>query len=298
LTGHYYQDKDIETANEYSHEISFGNSYHRKTENRERRIFSAFTFAQHDGTYYDRDDGTPRSFNGESIEDRMNYVRYGPQIAWIQSSGRFAVGLRLKGQLWNYENTEIVPEYDHEYIVVAAHTQYRFTETSLLRLSIDKYSRRYGDRPAFDLNGDQLVTNPDLRYDYLAVGLTARQRITRNMWFGFYFERTDRQDRYVGYNDFTRDEFGFDYSWAPSPRFKLELSGNYRSYDYPNAFAFHNPVAGIKTLETVRGNLLGSFRITPSLSVVAEAEYRESESTDIRIAYDRLWFSLGIIWRH
>jgi len=298
LAGRYYQDKDIETANEYSHEISFGNSYHRRTENRERRIFSAFTFAQHDGTYYDRDDGTPRSFNGESIEDRMNYVRYGPQIAWIQSSGRFAVGLRLKGQLWNYENTEVVPEYDHEYILVAAHTQYRFTETSLLRLSIDKYSRRYGDRPAFDLNGDQLVTNPDLRYDYLAVGLNARQRITRNMWFGFYFERTDRQDRYVGYNDFTRDEFGFDYSWAPSPRFKLELSGNYRSYDYPNAFAFHNPVAGIKTLETVRGNLLGSFAITPSLSVVAEAEYRESESTDTRIAYDRLWFSLGVIWRH
>jgi hypothetical protein len=118
------------------------------------------------------------------------------------------------------------------------------------------------------------------------------------MWFGFYFERTDRQDRYVGYNDFTRDEFGFDYSWAPSSRFKFELSGNYRSYDYPNAFAFHNPVAGIKTLETVRGNLLGSFSVTPSLSVVAEAEYRESESTDTRIAYDRLWFSLGVIWRH
>ena len=298
LAGRYYQDKDIETANEYSHEISFGNSYSRRTENRERRIFSAFTFAQHDETYFDPDDGTPRTVNGESIENRMNYVRYGPEVAWIQSSGRFAIGLRLKGQLWNYENTEIVPEYDHEYIVVAAHTQYRFTQTSLLRLSIDKYSRRYGDRPAFDLNGDQPVTNPNLRYDYLAVGLTARQRITRSMWFGFHFERTDRQDRYVGYNDYTRDEFGFNYSWTPGPRFKLELSGNYRSYDFANAFAFHNPVAGPKTLETVRGNLLTSFRIIPSLSIVGEAEWRESASTDARIAYDRTRFSLGVVWRH
>jgi hypothetical protein len=118
------------------------------------------------------------------------------------------------------------------------------------------------------------------------------------MWFGFHFERTDRQDRYVGYNDYTRDEFGFDYSWIPSPRFKLELSGNYRSYDFANAFAFHNPVAGPRTLETVRGNLLTSFRIIPSLSIVGEAEWRESASTDARIAYDRTWFSLGVVWRH
>jgi len=298
LSGRYYQDKDIENANEFSHEISFGNSYRRKNENRERRIFSAFTFAQHDETYFDPDDGTARQVNNEAIDDRMNYVRYGPEAAWIQSHGRFAVGLRFKGQLWNYEDTVIVPEYDHEYFVLAAHTQYRFTRTSLVRLTIDKYSRRYSDRPAFDLNGDQLLTNPDLRYDFLAVGLTARQRLTRNMWFGFYYERTDRVDRYVGYNDYTRDEYGVDYSWAPSSRIKLEISGYYRIYDYPNAFAFHNPIAGPKTLESVRGNFLVSFRIIPSLSIAAKAEYRETESTDTRIAYDRTWFSLGVTWRH
>jgi hypothetical protein len=118
------------------------------------------------------------------------------------------------------------------------------------------------------------------------------------MWFGFYVERTNRQDRYVGYNDYTRDEYGVDYSWAPSRRFSLKVSGNYRIYDYPNAFAFHNPIAGQKTLESVRANLLTSFSITPSLSVVAEAELRESASTDTRIAYDRMWFSLGVTWRH
>jgi len=298
LSGRYYQDKEIENANEFSHEISFGNSYRRKEENRERHIFSAFTIAQHDETYYDPDDGTVREVNNESIDDRMNYVRYGPEIAWIESFDRFALGLRLKGQLWNYEDTVLVPEYDHEYFVFAAHAQYLFTRTSLLRLTIDKYSRRYSDRPAFDLNGDQLITNPNLRYDYLAVGLTARQRITQNMWFGFHLEHTDRDDRYVGYNDYTLDEFGFDYIWTPTPRSTLELSGDYRIYDYPNAFAFHNPIAGSKTLETVRSKLLTSFRITPSLSIVAEAEFRESVSTDTRIAYDRTWFSLGVTWRH
>ena len=203
----------------------------------------------------------------------------------------------MKCQLWNYEDTEVVPEYDHEYFVFAAHAQYRFTQTSLLRLTVDKYSRRYGDRPAFDLNGNQLITNPDLRYDYLAVGLTARQRITSKMWFGFNIERTEREDRYLGYNDYTRDEFGVDFRWKPTPRFKFELAAYYRNYDYPNAFAFHNPVAGVKTLETVRGNLLAEYRMTSHLRITAEAEFRESTSTDTRIGYDRTWFSLGVTWQ-
>jgi len=297
LAGRYYQDKELDNANEYSHEFSFGSSYRREDENRKRRIFSAFTFAQHEETYFDPDDGTARVSNNELIDERMNYTRYGPEITWVQTYNRFALGLRMKGQLWNYEDTMVVPEYDHEYFVFAAHAQYRFTQTSLLRLSVDKYSRRYSDRPAYDLNGNQLITNPVLRYDYLAVGLTARQRITRNMWFGLYAERTEREDRFLGYNDYTRDEYGGNFQWRPSPRFKLKVSGYYRNYSYPNAFAFHNPVAGQKTLESVRTNLLAEFRMTPRLSLTAEAEYRDTASTDIRIGYERTWFSLGVTWQ-
>ena len=297
VAGRLYQDKELENADEYSHEFSFGSSYRRADENRERRVFSAFTFAQHDETYFDPDDGTAREVNAETIEERMNYTRYGPEFAWVQAYDRFALGLRIKGQLWNYDDPGIVPEYDHEYFLFAAHAQYEFTSTSLLRFTVDKYSRRYGDRPAFDLDGNQPVTNPDLRYDYLAVGLTARQRITSNMWFGFNVELTDRQDRYLGYNDYRRDQYGFDFNWAPNPRFRFELGGYYRNYYYPNAFAFHNPVAGTKTLETLRGNLLAEFRITPHLSLIAEAELRESVSTDTRIGYDKSWFSLGVTWQ-
>jgi len=297
VAGRLYQDQELENANEYSHEFSFGSSYRRADENRERRVLSAFTFAQHDETYFDPDDGTAREVDAESIDQRMNYTRYGPEFAWVQAYNRFALGLRIKGQLWNYEDPEVVPEYDHEYFLFAAHAQYEFTRTSLLRLSVDKYSRRYGDRPAFDLDGNQLITNPNLRYDYLAVGLTARQRITPNMWFGFNVELTDRQDRYLGYNDYQRNEFGFDFNWTPTPRFRFEFGGYYRNYDYPNAFAFHNPVAGIKTLESVRGNLLAEYRVTPHLSVTAEAEFRESVSTDTRIGYDKTWFSLGVTWQ-
>ena len=297
LQGRYYQDKELDNANEFSHEARFGSEYERANETRKRRIYSAFSFAQHDETYYDPDDGTARTSNGEPIDDRFNYVRYGPEIVARQSWSRFSAGLRLKGQLWNYEETEVVPEYDHEYFVFGANLQYRFTRTALLRLTLEKFSRRYGDRPSFDLNGQQLVTAPTVRYDYLEAGLTARQRITRNMWFGFSYDRTERTDRYLGYNDYTRDQFGFEWHWRTGRRFRFEAGGYYRNYDYPNAFAFNNPVAGVKTLEAVRGNVLMEIRMTPNLSIEADAEYRESTSTDARIAYDRLLFSLGVTWR-
>ena len=299
LKGRYYQDQELENANEASHELSFGSTYNKVDEERERsrRIFSAFTIAQHDETYFDPDDGNEFVVGGQLIGDRYNYVRYGPEITWVQTFRKFALGLRMKGQLWNYEDTEAVPEYDHEYFVFGAHAQYKFTRTSLLRFTVDKYSRRYSDRPSFDLNGQQLVTNPTVRYDYLAAGLTARQRITDNMWFGFNYELTQREDRYQGYYDYIRNEYGFDFQWTPSPRFLFEIGGYYRNYDFDNAFAFHDPAQGVRTQEAVRGNVLAEWRFTPHLSIKAEAELRETTSTDTRIQYDRTWYSLGVTWR-
>ncbi|MEM7430407.1 MAG: hypothetical protein AAF351_00580 [Pseudomonadota bacterium] len=299
LKGRYYQDQELENANEYSHELSFGSTYHKEDEERERsrRIFSAFTIAQHDQTFFDPDDGNEYDVGGELIGDRYNYVRYGPEITWVQSYRKFALGLRLKGQLWNYDDTEVVPEYDHEYFVFGAHAQYKFGGTSLIRFTVDKYSRRYSDRPSFDLNGQQLITNPTVRYDYLAAGVTARQRITDNMWFGFNYEVTQREDRFQGYYDYMRNEYGFDFQWTPSPRFKVEFGGYYRTYDFDNTFAFHNPAIGIRTQEAVRGNLFTEYRFSPHLSIEAQAEYRERTSTDLRTQYDRTWYSLGVTWR-
>ncbi|MDH3350967.1 MAG: hypothetical protein OEM51_05425 [Gammaproteobacteria bacterium] len=297
VSGRYYQDKELDSANEFSHEFRFGSEFERREENRRTRVYSAFSIAQHDETYYDPDDGTPRTLAGEPIDDRMNYVRFGPELTMQKAFERLSFGLLIKGQLWNYAETDLVPEYDHEYFLFGGNVQYKFTTTSLLRVSVEKTSRRYGDRPSFDLNAQQLITNPDLRYDYLEVGLLARQRITRNMWFGLGYENTRRTDRYLGYNDYTRDTYSFEYHWSPGKRFDLELAARYRIYDFPNAFAFHNPAAGLKTLETADGEFIASYRLTKHLSMVADAEYRGTSSTDTRIQYDRVRYSIGVVWQ-
>jgi len=297
LSGRYYQDKELENANEYLHEVSFGSDYSRKEGSRERAVYSAFKVAQHDETYYDTDDGVARSSGGVDVDDRMNYLRYGPELRLRQSHERLTIAANFKGQLWNYEETEVVPEYDHEYLFLQLYGQYKFTKTSLLRITASGYSRRYGDRPSFDLDGQQRIGNPDVRYDYLALGLRARQRITNSMWFGFDVERTDRADKYVGYNDYTRDSYGFEFHWQPGRRFKLVLDAEYNLYDYPNAFAFHEPAVGPKTYELSEGRIIGTYRMTPHLSLVGEARYRETVSNDTRIQYERTQFMLGVRWQ-
>ena len=297
MAGRYYQDKALENANESLHEASFGSEYRRKEGARERQVNSAFTVARHDEIYYDRDNGGSRLVDGVAIDDRMNYLRYGPQLSLRQAHERLSIGARFKGQLWNYDETVSVPEYDHEFFFVNLYGQYKFTNTSLFRATAEYYSRRFGDRPSYDLDGQQRLANPNIRYDYLSLALRARQRITDSMWFGFDVERTERTDQYVGYNDYSRDEFRFEFNWSPGDRFDLELNGVYQLYDYPNAFAFNNPVAGRKTQESAAARVVGTYRMTKHLSLIGEALYRETVSNDIRIQYERRRYLLGVRWQ-
>jgi tetratricopeptide (TPR) repeat protein len=296
LGARYYVDKELENANEYHHEASFGSEYSRKEEERERSVHSAFKIAQHDETYYDPDDGGIRDVNGIEIEDRMDYLRYGPELTLRQSHRRLAIGAKIKGQLWDYEEQVAVPEYDHEYMYLSLYGQYKFTETSLFRISAEGYSRRYSDRPAYDLDGQQRAGNPNIRYDYLALQLTARQRVFDNIWFGFDIRRTERVDQYLGYNDYTRDSVGGEIHWSPGYRFDLEASGVYHLYDYPNALAFHDANGPRKTQESARASIIATYRMTRRLSLVAEARYRETVSNDTRIQYLRNMYSIGVRW--
>ena len=140
--------------------------------------------------------------------------------------------------------------------------------------------------------------NPPVEYDYLELGITARQRITRAMWFGVDYIRTHREDGHVGYNNYVKDSYGVEFHWRIGNRFNLEASGIYQIYDYENAFAFQNPVAGRKTLERTIASVIADFRMTRSLTLIAEYRYDDADSNDARIAYDRSRISLTVRWEN
>ena len=99
--GRFYQDQALTNADEQVHELSVGSEYHRKSENRERKIYSAFTIAKRDGIHYDRDNGATRTVDDPvlgplEIGERMNYLRYGPELWFRQSFNRLSFGGRGK----------------------------------------------------------------------------------------------------------------------------------------------------------------------------------------------------------
>lgn len=297
LKGELYQDKELDNANEYMHEFSFGNSYKREKNGITREVYSAFKIAQHEETYFDPDNGDIRIVDDVEISDRLNFRRYGPEFRFRQSGERLAFGFAFEGQLRNYEDVEVVPEYDHNYLKLLLHTQYKFGPTSLARLNIKAQTRRYGERPSYDLDGRQRQGNPAVEYDYYGVSLGARQRVTDDLWFGVEFDLTQRIDGYVGYYDYTRNSFKFELSWSPGRRFDLDTYARYNLYDYPNAFAFNNDTLNPRTLETLSGGLRARWRLTRGLSLVADLRHREAVSNDLRTQYDQNRFMLSVLWR-
>ena len=126
--------------------------------------------------------------------------------------------------------------------------------------------------------------------------MTARQRVGSSFWFGFGYLRTEREDKYLGYNNYVRDTYDVELSWRPGSKFRLEAGAYYRVYDFENAFAFHNPIADRKTLETVSGRLFATYILAYDLTLMLQYNYRHMDSNDTRIAYDRSQYVLGIRW--
>ena len=234
------------------------------------KFSSAFAVAQHDETYYDPDDGVARDVGGVNIDDRMDYLRYGPELSANQSDEKFGIGARIKGQLWNYAEQTTVPEYDHEYFLLNLYGQYKFTPSSLLRITLEGYSRRFSDRPAFDLDGQQRQGNPNIRYDYDSPGSDrSATNIWTALWFGLYVA-ADRTHRPVCRLQrlHARQLPALKHTGRRVSRFDLDFSSEYRLYDYPNAFAFHEPTAGAKTQESANARLEASYRISRRFSLV------------------------------
>ena len=103
-------------------------------------------------------------------------------------------------------------------------------------------------------------------------------------------------DQYVGYNNYFRDKYGAQIHLSLGDRFDLDVEASYRVYNYENAFAFHEPTAGRKTLESSAASARATFRMTDTLSLVGEFLIRDVASNDTRIEYARNQILLGVRW--
>jgi hypothetical protein len=305
MNGAFY-DAEFSNATEVDQRLSMGADIVLGESGRRRRaVDTAFFVSTHRETNFDPDDGIAREVQTvvggetvtEDVSDRFAYRASGVRGHFTHALGRVTWGLDLEFQRDEYERTELVANFDHDFFHTGVTVDYDFSDVMTLRFGLRQYRAIYDERPARDLTGALLDTNPAQEYVHHGVQLGLVRRLGRAVELEADYSRVDRTDEFLGYYDYTQDVLRVGLGFIPTPRLRLALYALGRSYDYPNAFAYHVAAGGARELEELALAVEAEYWLTPRLALKAEIDSVDVTSTDARAAYRRSQAMLGVEWR-
>jgi hypothetical protein len=305
MNGAFY-DAELADATEVDQRLSMGaDIVLGEAERRRRALDTAFFVGTHRETNYDPDDGLAREVDvvidgetvTEDVSDRFSYKAAGVQGHFTHTLGRVTWAFDLLFERDEYERTELVANFDQERFHTGVDVHYDFSDVMALHFGLHQYRTVYDERPARDLTGALLDTNPAQEYVHQGLQLGVVRQIGRAVSLEADYLRLDRSDKFVGYYDYTQDVLRVRLKFKPMARLDVSLAAIARSYDYPRAFAFHVEAGGVRELEEIGIALAAEYRITPRLALSAELESLDVTSTDARAAYLRSQALLGVEWR-
>ena len=123
-----------------------------------------------------------------------------------------------------------------------------------------------------------------------------RHRISNGVVTELVYSLTNREDQYVGYNNYIKNKISFETTLELSDKFAAEVEIDYRDQQYDNAFAFDNPTQPAKEYQEFQFAASALYRFTEQLSLRVVLKQEEIESSDPRGAYDRLRADLSLYW--
>lgn len=306
MAGAFYGE-EIANATEVNQRFSMGaDILLGERDRRRRQVSTEFFVRSHSETNFDPDDGVEREITvvdidgddvTEDVSERFSYKAAGVHGTFDHRLGRWGWGFDMNFERREYEPTLLVANYDHDYLFTAVDIDYDFSSVMTLRGGVRSYQRLYDTRPARDLTGALLTTNPAQEYVYTGVQLGMSRQMGRVVAIDVDYLRLDRTDEYLGYYDFTQDVLRLRATFRPNPRFDWSVAAVGRTYDYPNAFAFNVAAGGPRELDEVGAELHGNFHLKHGLTLSASLDTFDATSTDARAAYMRTRASLGIEWR-
>ncbi len=266
-------------------------------ERRSRLLDTGFFVRTHRETNFNPDDGLARDIDGEDISERFSYKAAGVRGEFAHRLGVWGWGFMLTAERREYERATAVANYDHDYFYARVDLEYDMSDVMTLRGTLTNYRRSYDTRPARDLTGALLATNPAQEYGYLGVEVGVARQLGRAIELTADYLRLERVDEFLGYYDYTEDALRLRATFRPTSRFDLSLGAIARSYDYPRALAFNVAAGGPLELEDLEAELAAEFRLTRRLTMFGELTMLDTTSTDARAAYARTRTMLGVEWR-
>jgi len=233
----------------------------------------------------------------EDISDRFSYKDAGVRGHFVHTLGRVTWALDLKFERDDYDATDAVANFGHDFFYTGVDIHYDFSEVMTLRAGLRKHRTVYDERPARDLTGALLDTNPAEEYNHIGLQLGLTRQLGRAIDLEADYLRLDRADGFLGYYDYTQDVLRVRFGFHPTRQLDVALAAQARIYDYPNAFAYHVAAGGARELEEVGMTVEAEYRFTPRLALKAELDSVDVTSTDARAEYLRSRAVLGVEWR-
>jgi hypothetical protein len=305
LDGDFY-DTEFANASRVDQRVSMGAAIVLgERERRRRTVETSFYARTHRQANFDPDDGLDRDItvlvNGlpvvEDIGDRFSYKASGVEGVFGHEVGRWTWGFDMRFERREYERTELVANFDQEYFYTGVDIDYSLGSATTLRFGLVRYRLLYDDRPARDLAGALLTTNPAQYYDYAGAQLGLTRALGSAISLELDYSRVERTDRFVGYYDYSRDALRVRARFKPMDRFDMAIGVVARSYDYPRAFAFHAAAAGARELKEMGAELTAEYRATRRLALFAAIDTLDVTSTDLRAEHSRVRTTFGVEWR-
>lgn len=298
--GKVYTKAEHQNANAFRNRVAIGGRAYIPKENGYRYFRSYFAVTRMDENYYDRTDGQDQFVGTTDISDRFKRTRFGPHIYYHRERGRLGYGISAEAFINKYDNdfaddTLAFLDLTHEQYQVGAHVSFDLLKHTAMRVSYDRYRRDYTQRKAKDANGIRFTTNDELQYDYHDAGVRISQQLGERVDVSLAYQYTIRKDNFEGYDDYDRHSGMAEVTFR-NRRLTAEAGLVYRTYDFPNAFAFDLPTAGEKTLDRLFAYFEASFKIRPRYRIMLTGEMDAVDSTDPRSAYDRNQIAFGMRW--
>jgi len=269
----------------------------RKDGKKEDTVYAGPFLALHHRTYYDRDTGTDKVTSaGAAIADRYSYRSVGFEAEYRKRIVKLPFSITAEYEKRNYDDPVVVARYDNSRISLGGEVEFRLAEALELDVNYTYSTVDYDDRHARNTQGQLFASAPLLSYTYHEYGLSLRKRFSKAAVAYLDYDRTNRTDEHVGYNDYTKDEVAvrFIYTGIQDTRLRMKLAR--WSRDYPNAFAFDDPAQPQKTYDGIDATIKGEFKLDDAWGLWAELKSWDQSTTDLRYDYRKYQAMVGVSW--
>lgn len=304
--GKTYLDNDLSNADQYSHKASIGAKYKiHNFKTRKSSIYAGAIMTDRQRTYYDRDTGLEKTTSTalDDVSDLYSYRSQGFEIVydyWKKKDWSFNAQYRMEER--DHASVPAGSEYDNDYTRLDLGFNYRINKTFRTAVDYSAYSYDYSFRHARNLSGQLYSSHPLLEYDYQKILLSLQHRLSSVLNLKYSYEMRNREDNYLGYNDYDMTTLALSLRYHPNDQYLLRAKISSEQRDYPNAWNFDRdpslyPAITNSQHKSSDGTVLAfsaDYQWDDKITLFGDIELSKNNNTDPRYDYDRNQLVVGL----